>query len=154
MRLAKALLLGPGWALRRAARALGSRNGTLSAASIRSAPPPLGLRSGERVRVKSREEIRTTLDEDGRFEGMAYLPAVMDSFCGRSFTVRKEVNRFFDERHWRMMKLKRAVILDGVFCEPPEHLGCAYAGCQRTCFLFWKEGWLDRVEDGPEGRGE
>jgi len=153
IRLAKALRR-PGWALRRAGQALRRPGGTPSTPAPRSSPPPLHLKPGERVCVKSQEEIQATLDENGRFEGMAYLPAVMDSFCGRSFTVRKEVSRFFDERRWRMMKLSRAVILDGAFCEPPEHLGCEYAGCQRTCFLFWKEGWLERVEDGRQGASE
>lgn len=142
IRLAKAVRR-PGWVLRRTAEVLG-RGRAAARVRARAAPTPLGLKPGERVRVKSREEIRATLDERYRLEGMAYIPAVMDSFCGRSFTVRKRVTRFFDERNWRMLRVKNAVILDGSFCEPAETLGCEYAGCQRTCFLFWKEGWLER----------
>ena len=40
-------------------------------------------------------------------------------------------------------------ILDEVHCVPPDHAACAYAGCQRSCFLFWKEGWLERVPWEP-----
>ncbi len=48
---------------------------------------------------------------------------------------------------------KDVVILEGVHCEPPPDIGEDWAGCKRTCFLFWKEAWLERVADGrlPEG---
>ena len=106
----------------------------------------LNLKPGERVRVKSLQEIKATLDEDNRCERMAYLPATMNKFCGGTYTVRKRIGRFFDEREWRLMKLKNVVILDGVHCEPPLNAEGGPAGCDRTCFLFWKEAWLERAE--------
>ena len=33
------------------------------------------------------------------------------------------------------------VLLEGVFCD-----GSAHGGCDRTCFCFWREGWLKRVK--------
>ena len=111
----------------------------------RAQPEVLGLEAGDRVQVKSVEEIAATLDEEGKFEGLAYIPALMDRYCGQTYTVRKRAVRFFDERSWRMVKVKNVVLLDEVFCEPPRHIDCDWAGCDRTCFLFWKEGWLRRV---------
>ncbi len=111
----------------------------------RAAAVRLGLAPGERVRVKSAAEIRATLDDTGRCEGLGYMPDVMDAFCGRTFVVRKRVHQFFDERRWRLLKLRNVVILDGVFCEPPPNDQTDYAGCDRTCFLFWKEAWLERA---------
>ena len=64
-------------------------------------PAPLGLRAGERVRVRSLEEIRATLDEIGDCERLGFMP-VQARFCGGEFTVRKRIDRFFDERTRRM----------------------------------------------------
>lgn len=111
--------------------------------------PALRLQPGELVRVKSAEAIRATLDSDGRYERLAYMDVVMDRFCGQTFRVRNRVDRFFDERNWRMMKLRNVVLLDRVYCQSKPDEGMAWAGCQRGCFLFWKEAWLERV-GGPD----
>ncbi len=107
-------------------------------------PPPLRLQEGERVRVKTLEQIRATLDPVGDCEGLGFMP-VQAAFCGREFTVHKRVERFFDERTRRMLRIRNTVILDGVYCEPPADGSDDYSGCHRTCFLFWKEAWLERV---------
>jgi hypothetical protein len=107
-------------------------------------PPPLLLRQGERIRVKTLEQIRATLDPVGDCEGMGFMP-IQAAFCGREFTVRKRVDRFFDERTRRMLRIRNTVILDEVYCEPPADGSDDYAGCHRTCFLFWKEAWLERA---------
>jgi len=107
-------------------------------------PPPLGLAAGERVRVKSRDAIFATLDGSRRCEGLEFMEWVMGRFCGRAFTVRKRVETFFDERLRRVVKVRNTVILDGVFCEPDPAGTGDLAGCQKTCFLFWKEAWLER----------
>jgi hypothetical protein len=49
-----------------------------------------------------------------------------------------------------MLKLRDVVILDGVYCESEGSSNEAWAGCDRTCFLFWKEAWLERAER-PDG---
>ncbi len=113
------------------------------AARLRPVPP---LQAGELVRVRSVEEIARTLDADGRCDGMSYLGIVMDRYAGHTFTVRKRIEHFFDERNWKMLRLRDAVILDGAYCEPPLEAGVAWAGCSRSCFLFWKEDWLERVD--------
>jgi hypothetical protein len=107
-------------------------------------PPPLNLQEGERVRVKALEQIRATLDEVGDCQGLGFMP-VQAAFCGREFTVHKRVERFFDERTRRMLRIRHTVILSGVYCEPPAGGTDDYSGCHRTCFLFWKEAWLERV---------
>lgn len=109
----------------------------------------LGLKGGERIRVKSLEEIKKTLNHEGRCEGLGFMDVVMAKYCGNIYTVRKQIGLFFDERNWRMQKLRRVVILDEVFCELPAHNNdIDWAGCDRTCYLFWKEAWLERL--GPE----
>lgn len=104
----------------------------------------LGLQAGERVRVKTREEIQATLDEEGYYDRLGFMPE-MDRFIGGEYTVRNRIDRFFDERNQRLLKLRNVVILDGVHCEPPKDGSVPYSGCDRLCFLFWKEAWLERI---------
>jgi len=106
---------------------------------------PLDLRPGERVRVRALPEIRTTLDALKRCDGLGFM-GLMAGFCGGTYTVRKRVDRFFDERTRRMLRVRDVVILDDAFCQPPREASGDYAGCDRTCFLFWKEAWLERVD--------
>jgi len=108
----------------------------------------LGLQSGNIVRVKPMAKIRATLDSHGKCEGLGYMSVVMDLYCGGTYTVLKRVDRFFDERTQRMLKLNNVVILDRVYCEPEPHAEEGFAGCKRMCFLFWKEAWLKRM--GPD----
>ncbi|MBI2565760.1 MAG: hypothetical protein HYV63_01840 [Candidatus Schekmanbacteria bacterium] len=104
---------------------------------------PLGLTPGEHVRVKTKAQILATLDAAGRYRGLAYVPP-MDRYCGTVRTVRKRVDRFFDERTRRMLRLRDVVILDEAICETAETSFEDFAGCNRTCFLFWSEAWLER----------
>lgn len=104
------------------------------------------LQAGEFVRVRPPEEIALSLDAAGKCEGMSYLGIVMDRFAGKTFRVRRRIDYFFDERRWKMFRLRNTVILDGAFCEPAIDAGVPWAGCSRSCFLFWKETWLERVD--------
>jgi len=106
----------------------------------------LNLQPGELVRVRPLQAILSTLDDGHRFEGMGFMKE-MEPFCGGTYTVRKRVDRFFDERNQKLLKLRNAVILDNVFCEPLADSRSPYAGCARTCYLFWKEAWLERLEE-------
>lgn len=113
--------------------------------------PPLGLQPGEWVRVKTALEIRATLDDEGRYDRLGYMDNVMDRFCGSTLRVRSRVERFFDERNWKMMRLRDVVLLDGAYCRPGPDDPVSWAGCQRSCFLFWKEAWLQRVPAPTSG---
>lgn len=118
-----------------------------SNASVRPHKLPLVLKlaPSEQVRVKSFEEIASTLDERGRCEGLSYIPSVMNKYCGGIYTVKKRIKIFFDERNWKLIKIRNVVILDDVCCESHPSSGEDWAGCDRTCFLFWKEAWLERI---------
>lgn len=107
----------------------------------------LQLHSGDIVRVKQLADITATLDAADRYEGLAFMVGIMDRYCGGQFRVKKRVDRFFDESSRRMVKLRDVVILEDVFCEPPLDATSPWAGCNRTCFLFWKEAWLERVSE-------
>lgn len=103
----------------------------------------LGLQPGDVVRVRSREEIRKTLDERGMNRGLRFDREMLP-FCGRVFRVRRRVTRFIDEVKARMVELKTdAVTLDGAVCDG--ELNTRWF-CPRGIYSFWRECWVERVE--------
>jgi hypothetical protein len=100
------------------------------------------LKPGDMVRVRSLEEIQATLDEDGRYRGGMLFIDEMAQYCGGTYRVLKRVNKVFDALPWKMKKSHEIVILEGVFC----HGYGPYKECDRTCFFFWKEAWLEKIE--------
>jgi hypothetical protein len=94
------------------------------------------------------EAIRATLDAEGRLDGLNFKRP-MEQYCGRTFRVMKRVRYVLDEHTRRMLKSKNVVLLENVICEGQGVYG--REGCDRSCFFFWKEGWLRRVEPRAGG---
>lgn len=113
------------------------------------------LRAGDWVEVRTKEEILSTLDSSGSFEGLPFMPQ-MFKYCGKRFKVYKRSHKTCDTvtntgGRW----LPNGVHLD-LRCD-----GEAYGGCQAACLIFWKEAWLRPVNESagavvisPEHRGE
>ena len=121
------------------------------AGRIRAADPTptdrLGLRPGERVRIKAKAEIEHTLNENKKNRGL-WFDTEMVPFCGRVATVRREVTRIIDERTGEMRFVKEpCIILDGTAC--PGHYSENRLLCPRALPPFWRELWLERLEDPP-----
>jgi hypothetical protein len=103
----------------------------------------LGLRTGEVVEVRSEAEILATLDERGELDSLPFMPEML-RFCGQRFTVAKLATKLCDTITWGgMRRMEDAVHLAGVRCD-----GQAHGGCQAGCFVYWKEAWLRRVDNG------
>lgn len=103
-------------------------------------PTALQLRPGERVEVRSREEILATLDAKGTLGGMPFMPEML-RYCGHQFTVYKRAEKSCDTvktGHGR--RVHDAVHLSNVRCD-----GTAHGGCQALCLMWWREAWLKRV---------
>ena len=100
----------------------------------------LGLNPGEYVQINTQEEIRKTLDTYGRYDRLFFM-AEMWQFCGRKFRVYKRVNRVLSEQTGVFRKARNVVLLEGVLCD-----GSGHGNCDASCFLFWKEAWLRRIE--------
>jgi hypothetical protein len=101
----------------------------------------LGLRAGELVEVRGEDEILATLDERGEFEGLPFMPEMLQ-FCGRRFRVAKQAFKLCDTINGGgMNRMEHAVHLEGVRCD-----GQAHGGCQAACLVYWKEAWLKRVD--------
>jgi hypothetical protein len=93
------------------------------------------------VKVRSREEIQLTLDVWGDLKGCRFLPE-MEQYCDTTQRVLKPVERFVDERDYRVKKSKGVVLLEGVICQGTVDFG----RCDRSCFFFWREEWLARID--------
>jgi hypothetical protein len=106
------------------------------------------LKVGDWVEVRSKEEILSTLDANGQFDGMSFMPE-MFRHCGARFRVFKRAHKTCDyvtPYPYRTRRLDRTVHLD-TRCD-----GEAHGGCQAGCLLYWKEAWLKPVAaDRPSG---
>jgi hypothetical protein len=99
------------------------------------------LKEGDLIRVRSFEEIKRTLDPFGELKGCAFLQE-MRQYCGTEQKVFKVMHRFMDERDYKMKKTRGLILLENVFCSGTPVFG----PCDRSCFLYWREEWLEKVE--------
>ena len=101
------------------------------------------LQAGDWVRVRSIEEIQTTLNHWNQVRGCAFMPE-MAIYCGTTHRVLKRMKSFVDERDLLIKKSNGIILLEGVMCRGTAGFG----NCDRACFHFWREEWLEKV-DGP-----
>lgn len=104
---------------------------------------PLSLKAGDYVRVRSREEIQATLNPFKEYKGCAFLDE-MWPYCDTIQRVLKPMERFLDERDYKVKKSRGLVLLEGVNCPGTP----VYGRCDRCCFLFWREEWLEKIDEG------
>ncbi|MCC7003267.1 MAG: hypothetical protein IT357_14000 [Gemmatimonadaceae bacterium] len=103
--------------------------------------PPLGLRAGDWVIVRSKEEILSTLDENACLERLPFQPEML-AFCGRRMQVAKVAHKTCDNiKKTGGRRMHAAVHLEGGRCDGAQH-----GGCQADCVFFWKEAWLRRAD--------
>ncbi len=101
----------------------------------------LDLQPGEPVRIKSKQEIVSTLDVNNSNRGLSFDPEML-WYCGREASVLRRVERVIDERTGKLLRLKRpCIVLEGVTCRGDYHR-C----CPRADYPYWREVWLERVE--------
>jgi len=111
------------------------------------ASPPLAesaavkLQAGNQVRVRSKAEIHATLDRWNRLKGCTFLEE-MWPYCGTTQRVLKRVEKFLDERDYRVKECRGIVLLEGAICQGMVDFG----GCDRSCFFFWREEWLEKID--------
>ncbi len=102
----------------------------------------LDLKPGELVRVKSKEEILRTLNDKLLNRGMGFEEE-MSRYCGQTARVSARIERCLDEKTGRMLEMKSpCIVLEGVICA-----GAYNVSCPREFVPFWREIWLERVEE-------
>lgn len=95
---------------------------------------------GELVEVRSSREISSTLDADGKLDGVPFMPE-MAQHCGKRVRVFRRAGKTCVEGHG-LRRMNATVLLEDLRCN-----GSFHDGCQRNCLMFWKEAWLKHVED-------
>jgi hypothetical protein len=100
------------------------------------------LRPGELVRIKSKAEIMRTLNKDLLNRGLGFEEE-MARHCGREARVLRRVDRCIDEATGRLLHMKNpCIVLEDTVCE-----GAYNANCPRSIYSFWREIWLERVDN-------
>jgi hypothetical protein len=112
--------------------------GRLAGADVEPQQP---LQVGDWVRVRLREEIEATLDRWKELKGCAFLED-MWQYCGTTQRVLQPMERFLDERDYKVKKVKGIVLLEGAICRGTPVFG----RCDRCCHLYWRVEWLEKIE--------
>jgi hypothetical protein len=99
----------------------------------------LGLKPGDKVRIRTTEQIRATLDKTGRNRGLTFEPE-MSLHIGKVYEVDYQVSRIIHEETGKMIPLTHTVVLKGLNCR-----GVCMKNCPRANPLYWREAWLERV---------
>lgn len=122
-------------------RKVTKRDGTCEGPRRRTPVSDLGLAVGDKVRVKSFEEIVKTLDANGCNRGLWFDEAEMRRFCDQELTVSRRINRIIDEHTGELLNLKvPSVVLNETQCT-----GLSRRFCGRGMLHFWREVWLTRA---------
>jgi hypothetical protein len=118
---------------------------TQARSAATSRPADLGLQPGEVVRVASPEKIFETLDATGKNRGL-WFDRDMLKHCGQCYAVLRRVDKIIDDASGRMLRMKTpCIVLDSV-----DASGEYLRFCAQHDHPFWREAWLERVEDrGP-----
>jgi hypothetical protein len=99
------------------------------------------LKKGDVVRVRSLEQIKSTLDPFNELKGCSFLPE-MNKYCDTEQRIYKSMQYFLDERDYKIKKTRGIILLEDITCTGTPVFG----PCDRSCFLFWREEWLEKVE--------
>ena len=106
--------------------------------------PSARLQAWDLVRVRSKEEIEGTLNHWRQVRGCTFMPE-MAEYCGTIQRVSRSMKTFVDERDLKIKKSIGIVLLDRVMCKGTADFG----RCDRSCLHFWREEWLEKIEEGP-----
>ena len=100
----------------------------------------LGLRPGERVRIKAKPQVIETLDANGKNRGMYFGNEEASRHCGSTFPVLTSIDRMILEDSGKMRAISNTVLLQGTACS-----GLCFQGCARNGHPMWREVWLERT---------
>ena len=100
----------------------------------------LALQAGEMVEIKSTDEMRQTLDANGRNRGLV-CDIELKTFSGAIDRVKGRLERMISEPTGEMRTVEATVVLEGNTCMCARVVG----GCPRLEYCYWRELWLRRV---------
>ena len=110
-----------------------------------------GLKAGDWVVIKSKEEIEATLNPQQRNRGL-YFDIELLPFCGRKMRLLQKVDKIIDEKNGVMMALPNDCwIVEGAFCAGYQSRRRLF--CTREIYPFWREIWFTRAAPPEELAG-
>jgi hypothetical protein len=99
------------------------------------------LKIGDRVRVLSYSQIRSTLNDAGYFKGLPFQEP-MKRYCGNTYSVLKIPQYLIDQGGRKINRCKDLVILRGLYCNGKGMV--THEGCDMCCLHYWKTDWLKK----------
>jgi hypothetical protein len=99
------------------------------------------IKPGDTIRIRSKAEIKRTLDRFNRTRGCAFQNR-MYPYCGKECKVFKKVDYFFDESRRKFCKCNNIFLLEGCHCDGST---TPLKACDRNCFYFWHASWLEKI---------
>lgn len=95
-------------------------------------------KQGDWVEVQSVPEILATLDQEGKLDGLPFMPEMLQ-FAGQRFQVTARADKTCDTiNNTGGRRMLNTIHLE-TRCD-----GSAHGGCQASCLLFWNEAWLKK----------
>ena len=100
---------------------------------------------GDRVRIKSLQQVAATLDAGGALDSLPFMPE-MARYCGQEASVFRCVDKVYDYGGRKdLRRIRNVVLLYGLRCD-----GASHDRCQAGCYLLWKNAWLEPVATRAE----
>ena len=100
------------------------------------------LKIGDKVKVLSYWQIRSTLNDRGHFKGLSFQDP-MEKFCNKTCEVLKIPQYVLDKGGRQINRCKDVVILRGLYCDGKGTL--LTEGCDMCCLHYWKSDWLKKI---------
>ena len=103
----------------------------------------LDLQVGEYVRIRGRDEILETVNNENRNRGLNVDEEMM-RYCGGRYPVASRVTHIINEKSGKMMSFQNpCIVLEGVHCLGEYTQSRLF--CPRRITAYWREIWLERV---------
>jgi hypothetical protein len=107
---------------------------------------PIDLKPGDLVEVRNADEIISSLDGDGKLDGLPFMPEML-AFCGRRLRVSRRADNTCALGQPR--RIEATVHLEQLRCD-----GSSHRGCEAGCLFLWKEQWLRRATYSAEDHSQ
>jgi len=100
------------------------------------------LKIGDRVKVLSYAQIRSTLDDRGILKNLSFQEP-MRKYCNHTYEVLKIPQYVLNNGGKKINKCRDVVILRGLYCNGRGML--THEGCDTSCLHYWKTDWLRKM---------
>ena len=100
------------------------------------------LEIGDRVRILSYSQIKSTLNDSGCFKRLKFQEP-MEKYCNNTYEVLKIPQYVLNNGGRKINKCKDVVILRGLYCDGKGVM--THEGCDMCCLHYWKTDWLKKM---------